>query len=150
MRIAAGSDHAGLDLKLLLVEHLRKLGHEVEDLGTHSAESCDYPDYAAAVARAVQAGDADQGLLVCGTGVGMAIAANKLPGVRAAVVSDTFSAHATRQHNDANVLCLGQRVVGPGLALDILDAWLAARFEGGRHQRRVDKIEALARHGDTG
>ncbi len=144
MRFVVGSDHAGYDLKLVLVEHLRSRGHDVHDVGTHSLESCDYPDFAAAVGRALQAGDADQGLLVCGTGVGMSIAANKLAGVRAAVVSDTFSAHATRQHNDANVLCLGQRVVGQGLALDILDAWLAADFEGGRHQRRVDKIDALA------
>ena len=150
MRIATGSDHAGLKLKLELVSHLTGLGHEVEDLGTHTESSCDYPDFAAAVGARVAAGDADFGLLVCGTGVGMSIAANKVAGVRAAVVSDTFSAHATRQHNDANVLCLGERVVGGGLARDILDAWLGARFEGGRHQRRVDKITALEAQGEAG
>lgn len=145
MRFAVGSDHAGLNLKLALIEHLKGLGHAVEDVGTHSGASCDYPDFAAAVGRALQDDAADRGLLLCGTGVGMAIAANKLPGVRAAVVSDTFSARASREHNDANVLCLGERVVGLGLAQDILDAWLNASFEGGRHSRRVDKISALER-----
>ncbi|MCK6505365.1 ribose 5-phosphate isomerase B [Myxococcota bacterium] len=143
MRFAIGCDHAGLALKRLLAERLQALGHQVQDLGTDSAASCDYPDFAEAVARAVAGGTADQGLLICGTGIGMSIAANKVPGVRAAVVSDTFSARSTRQHNDANVLCLGERVVGAGLALDILDAWLGATYEGGRHQRRVDKITAL-------
>jgi ribose 5-phosphate isomerase B len=143
MRIATGSDHAGLGLKAVLAAHLRALGHEVEDLGTHDGASCDYPDFAAAVGRAVVAGRADWGLLVCGTGVGMAIAANKIAGVRAAVVSDTFSARATRRHNDANVLCLGERVVGAGLAQDIVDAWLQGQFEGGRHAGRVAKITAL-------
>lgn len=143
MRFAIGCDHAGLVLKRLLAERLVELGHEVTDLGTDGPASCDYADFAAAVGRAVASGQADQGLLVCGTGIGMAIAANKIAGVRAAVLSDTFSARSTRQHNDANVLCMGERVVGPGLALDILDAWLAARFEGGRHQRRIDKISAL-------
>lgn len=143
MRFAIGCDHAGLHLKRLLGERLLALGHQVQDLGTDDAASCDYPDFAQAVAFAVADGQADQGLLVCGTGVGMSIAANKVAGVRAAVVSDTFSARSTRQHNDANVLCLGERVVGAGLALDILDAWLGATYEGGRHQRRVDKISAL-------
>lgn len=143
MRIATGSDHAGLTLKRALATRLRDLGHEVDDLGTHTGDSCDYPDYAVAVGRAVASGAAEWGLLVCGTGVGMCIAANKVAGVRAAVVSDTFSAHATRQHNDANVLCLGERVVGTGLAIDIVDAWLGARFEGGRHAGRVAKITAL-------
>jgi len=143
MRFAIGCDHAGLLLKGTLAQHLREQGHQVQDFGTDTPASCDYADFAAAVARAVAAGEADQGLLVCGTGVGMSMAANKVHGVRAAVVSDTFSARATRQHNDANVLCMGERVVGPGLALDILDAWLGASFEGGRHQRRIDKIMAL-------
>ena len=143
MRFAVGSDHAGLNLKASLVSHLRANGHEVEDLGTHTTASCDYPDFAVAVGRAVAGGSAELGLLVCGTGVGMAITANKVAGVRAAVVSDTFSAHASREHNDANVLCLGERVVGAGLARDILDAWVGASFEGGRHQGRVDKIRAL-------
>ena len=143
MRIAAGSDHAGLRLKAALIEHLRAKGVEVTDVGTYTAESCDYPDYAVAVAEKITSKDADLGLLVCGTGVGISMAANKVPGIRAAAVSDTFSAAATRQHNDANVLCLGERVVGPGLAAMIVDAFLAASFEGGRHQRRIDKITAL-------
>lgn len=143
MRIAVGSDHAGFTLKHTLVAHLRAQGHEVDDLGTHVNTSCDYPDFAAAVGRAVSEGAADRGLLVCGSGIGMAIAANKIAGVRAAVVSDTFSAHASREHNDANVLCLGERVVGAGLARDILDVWVNASFEGGRHAGRVAKINAL-------
>lgn len=143
MIIACGSDHAGLQLKLVLKEHLEEKGIQVVDVGTHTEDSVDYPDFGAAVARKVAAKEADLGLLVCGTGVGVCIAANKVPGVRAAVVSDTFSARATREHNDANVLCMGQRVVGPGLAKEILDAFLGATFEGGRHQRRVDKLNAL-------
>ena len=145
MRIATGSDHAGLALKQGLVEFLENQGHSVQDLGTHVNESCDYPDFAAKVAGAVATGEADFGLLVCGTGVGMSIAANKVAGIRAAVVSDPFSARATRQHNDANVLCMGERVVGQGLAREILAAWLDAEYEGGRHQRRIDKITALER-----
>ncbi len=143
MRIAAGSDHAGLALKRLLVERLRAAGHEVDDLGTHDTASCDYPDYAEAVARAVAGGGYERGLLVCGTGQGMAMAANRVAGVRAAVCADTFSARATRSHNDANVLCLGERVVGPGLAGDIVDAFVESAFEGGRHANRVAKIAAL-------
>ncbi len=143
MRFVAGSDHAGLSLKQILVAHLRANGIEVEDLGTHEAASTDYPDWAAPVARAVAAGQADFGLLVCGTGQGMAMAANRVPGVRAAVVADTFSARATRAHNDANVLCLGQRIVGTGVAEDILDAFLATPYEGGRHAARVAKLSAL-------
>ena len=143
MNIVIGSDHAGLGLKAELREHLDGLGHETRDLGTHTADSCDYPEFAEPVARAVAAGEADWGLLVCGTGIGMCISANKVPGVRAAVVSDTFSARMTRLHNNANVLCLGERVVGGGLAKEILDAWLSAEFEGGRHQRRVSKIHDI-------
>lgn len=143
LRIATGSDHAGFALKQVLVAHLREGGFEVQDLGTHAAERCDYPDYGAAVARRVAEGGADLGLLVCGSGIGMSMAANKVPGVRAAVVSDCFSARATRQHNNANILCMGERVVGIGLACDILDAFLGASFEGGRHAQRVAKITAL-------
>ena len=143
MRFVAGSDHAGLPLKQLLVAHLRAKGIEVEDMGTHEAASTDYPDWAAPVARAVAAGQAEFGLLVCGTGQGMAMAANRVPGVRAAVVADTFSARATRAHNDANVLCIGQRIVGTGVAEDILDAFLATPYEGGRHAARVAKLSAL-------
>jgi ribose 5-phosphate isomerase B len=147
MRIVAGSDHAGLALKTHLVERLRGQGQEVEDLGTFGSASVDYPDFALAVARAVADGRADRGLLVCGTGQGVAMTANRVAGVRAAVVADTFSAKATRAHNDANVLCLGQRVVGPGLAEDIVDLFLATPFEGGRHAGRVEKMMALDTRG---
>ena len=143
MRIVVGSDHAGLVLKNDLMSYMSERGLEPVDLGTHDTSSCDYPDFAEKVARAVAAGESPWGLLVCGTGVGMSMAANKVPGVRAAVISDTFSAAATRQHDNANVLCLGERVVGAGLARAILDAWLGASFEGGRHQRRVNKMNAL-------
>ena len=143
MRVIVGSDHAGFNLKNDLIGYLKECGLEPEDLGTQTATSCDYPDFAEAVARAVAAGESEWGLLVCGTGVGMSMAANKVPGVRAAVVSDTFSAASTRHHNNANVLCLGERVVGAGLARSILDAWMGASFEGGRHERRVNKINAL-------
>jgi ribose 5-phosphate isomerase B len=134
-----------VQLKAAIAEHLRQLGHEVEDLGTHDESSCDYPDYAEKVGRAVTSGRADRGVLICGTGVGISISANKIPGVRAALCGDTFSARMSREHNDANVLCLGARVVGTGLALDIVSTWLGASFEGGRHQRRLDKIQALER-----
>ncbi|MDP2317293.1 MAG: ribose 5-phosphate isomerase B [Pseudomonadota bacterium] len=140
MRIVAGSDHAGLALKDHLVARLRAQGHEVTDVGTTTAASCDYPDYAVAVGHAVAEGQAERGLLVCGTGQGMAMTANRIPGIRAAVVADTFSARSTRAHNDANVLCLGQRVVGAGLAEDIVDAFLSVPFEGGRHAGRVAKM----------
>ena len=147
MRIVAGSDHAGLALKRALLDKLRGAGFEVQDLGTYDQLSCDYPDFAELVGRAVGGGMAEFGLLCCGTGQGMAMTANRIPGVRAAVCSDTFSAHATRQHNDANVLCLGERVVGAGLAEDIVLAFLGAAYEGGRHARRVEKMAALDRSG---
>jgi ribose 5-phosphate isomerase B len=143
MRIVAGADHAGVTLKDHLVARLRSQGHDVEDLGTNGPASVDYPDFAAAVGRSVAEGRAERGLLVCGTGQGMAMAANRIAGVRAAVVSDTFTAKATRAHNDANVLCIGQRTLGPGLAEDVLDAFLGTSFEGGRHANRVAKITAL-------
>ncbi len=143
MKLLIASDHAGFDLKHSLIEHLRVAGYEVSDLGPAEKARCDYPDFAAQVARGV-AGDSEAlGVLCCGTGIGMAMAANKVHGVRAAVCSDTFSAHATREHNDANVLCLGERVVGPGLAADIVDAFLSTQFEGGRHADRVQKIMDL-------
>lgn len=141
--VAVGADHAGLRLKVELVAFLRQEGHEVVDLGTHDGARCDYPDFAQAVGLAVASGAAAWGLLVCGTGVGMAMAANKINGVRAAVVSDSFSARATRQHNDANVLCLGERVVGGGLAVELLRAFLDGAFEGGRHADRVAKLHLL-------
>ena len=141
MKIAMGADHGGYVLKQELAEHLRSMGHEVIDHGPNGPESVDYPDYGRKVAMAVAGGDAERGVLVCGTGQGMAMTANKVKGVRAAVVSDVFSARMATLHNDARVLCLGQRVVGAGLALTLVDAWLAEQFEGGRHARRVGKIE---------
>ncbi|MCB9689106.1 MAG: ribose 5-phosphate isomerase B [Alphaproteobacteria bacterium] len=141
MRVAMGSDHAGLELKRVLADHLRAAGHEVRDLGTEDGRSCDYPDFAKAVCHAVLDGSAERGVLVCGTGQGMAMTANKVSGIRAAVVADTFSARMAMMHNDARVLCLGQRVVGAGLAADIVDAWVSATFEGGRHANRVAKME---------
>lgn len=143
MRLVVGSDHAGIELKAAVAEHLQAAGHDVTDLGTHDASSVDYPDYGAAVGRAVVGGGADLGVAVCGSGIGIAIAANKVPGVRAATVHDATSARLAREHNDANVLCLGQRLTGVQVALDAVDAWLAASFGGGRHQGRVDKISAL-------
>jgi ribose 5-phosphate isomerase B len=143
MKIALGSDHAGYRLKKEVAELLREMGHEPLNLGTDSEESVDYPDFAVKVAEAVLAREAHIGILVCGTGLGMAMSANKVPGIRAAVASDTFSAHAAREHNDANILCIGARVVGIGLARDIVSAFVNASFEGGRHQRRVGKIAEI-------
>lgn len=142
-RIAVGSDHAGYQLKSVIADHLRAAGHEVIDLGTHSEDSVDYPEFGALVARTVVAGEADTGVCVCGTGIGIGIAANKVPGARAAVVHDVTSARMARQHNDANVVCVGARLTGPQAATDAVDAFLAASFEGGRHQRRVDQLAAL-------
>lgn len=142
-KIAIGADHGGYELKNIILEHLRQAGYTVEDFGTNSPESVDYPDYAYQVARGVAAGDYDLGILICGTGIGMSIAANKIVGVRAAVCGDTYSARMSRLHNNANILCLGGRVVGPGLALDIVDVWLSTEFEGGRHARRVEKIRQI-------
>ncbi len=142
-RIAAGSDHAGFHLKDALVDHLRAAGHEVVDVGTHSVDRVDYPDYGAAVGRAVASGETDLGLCICGSGIGIAIAANKIPGVRAATVHDVTSAHLAREHNDANVICIGERLVGPEVAREAVDTFLAAAFEGGRHEGRVAKIDAL-------
>jgi len=143
VRIAVGSDHAGLELKELVAAHLGAVGHDVVDLGTHTTEPVDYPDYGAAVGRVVVAGDVDFGLCVCGTGIGISIAANKVAGVRAAVVHDVSSARLARQHNDANVVCLGARLVGPVVATDAVDEFLAATFDGGRHTARIGKIAAL-------
>ncbi len=142
-KVYLGSDHGGFELKNVLAAHLREQGWETEDLGCYSAESCDYPDFAAAVGRAVTANEGTLGLLVCGTGIGMSLAANKIPGVRAAVCGDVYSAKMTRRHNDANILCLGARVTGPGLAEEIADAFFSSSFEGGRHARRVAKIAEL-------
>lgn len=143
MRIAIGSDHAGFDLKQLLAEHLSAGGHEVIDLGTNDASSVDYPDYGEAVGRAVTDGRAELGVAVCGSGIGICMAAGKVPGVRAATVHDVTSARLSRAHNDANVVCLGARFVGPQVALDAVDAFLATPFDGGRHAPRVAKIDAI-------
>lgn len=141
IKIAIGSDHGGFEYKASIIKALQDKGYEVVDMGTYSPESCDYPIIAKKVARAVAKGDFEKGILVCGTGIGMSMAANKVKGIRAAVCGDTFSARATRAHNNANILCLGQRVVGEGLALDIVNIWLTTKFEGGRHERRVNMIE---------
>lgn len=141
-KITIGSDHAGYGLKQKVIAHLQERGIEVIDIGTNSEASCDYPVFAHMVCKNVQNGVTPLGILVCGTGVGMSIAANKHKGIRAAVCSDTFSARLTRQHNDANVLCFGERVVGAGVACDLVDAFLDAEFEGGKHARRVDMIRA--------
>ncbi len=143
MRIAIGSDHAGYDLKCHLVETLGRLGHEVADHGTDSTESVDYPPVCAAVARAVVGGDADRGIVLGGSGQGEQIAANKVRGARAALCNDLYTARMSREHNDANVLSMGGRIVGIGLADEILELWLTTEFEGGRHQRRVDAITQI-------
>ena len=142
-KIALGADHGGYELKEAVKQHLQQRGIPFEDFGCHSTESVDYPDMAVPPCRAVQQGDCDCALLFCGTGVGISIAANKLHGIRACCCSDVFSARYTRLHNDANALCLGGRVVGVGLACELVDAFLDTPFEGGRHQRRVDKLRAL-------
>ncbi|MCB2293168.1 ribose 5-phosphate isomerase B [Clostridium algoriphilum] len=140
MKIALGCDHGGLSLKKEIIKHLESKNIEVKDFGTYTEDSCDYPEYALKVAEEVVAGNCELGVLICGTGIGVSISANKVPGIRAALCSDTFSAHATREHNNANVLTLGARVVGTGLALDIVDTFISAKFQGDRHQRRIDKI----------
>jgi len=147
MRIAVGSDHAGFHLKESLAQYLRDGGHEVVDCGTNSEDRVDYPDFGAAVGRAVTSGEADGGLCVCGSGIGIAMAANKIAGVRAATVHDATSARLSREHNNANVICIGERLTGPQVALDALDAWLSAEFEGGRHESRVAKLDALGGYG---
>jgi ribose 5-phosphate isomerase B len=143
MRIAIGSDHAGFALKEEVKEYLVRAGVEVEDMGTNSRDSVDYPDYAEKVAIEVRDGKVDRGILMCGTGVGVCIAANKVHGIRAAPAWDPEIARLSRAHNDANVLCLPGRYMDPKLAIEIVNVWLATPFEGGRHQRRVDKISAL-------
>jgi ribose 5-phosphate isomerase B len=146
MRIAIGADHAGWPLKEELARHLRERGHELADLGTHGTEPVDYPDYATAVGEEVRSGRAERGLLICGSGAGACVAANKIPGVRAAVCHDTYTAHQAVEHDDVNLLCLGSRVIGPALAREVVDAWAQARFTGEeRHRRRLDKVEAIER-----
>ena len=143
MRIAIGNDHGAVDMKNHVMGWLKDNGYEVVNFGTDSTESTDYPIYAEKVARAVVSGECDKGVLICGTGIGISISANKIHGVRAALCGDCFSAEMTRRHNDANIVALGARVVGPGLALKIVDTFLDTDFEGGRHERRVQQMMAL-------
>lgn len=145
MKIAFGNDHTALELKRELVRYLEGKGHEIVDVGTNSPESCDYPVYGERAALAVQSGQADCGILICGTGVGISLAANKVDGIRAVVCSEPYSAMLSKQHNNTNILAFGARVVGTELAKMIVDAWLGAEFLGGRHQRRVDLITDIER-----
>jgi ribose 5-phosphate isomerase B len=143
MRIAVGADHRGFSMRARIVGLLRQLGHEVEDVGTYSGEAVDYPDIAARVARKVSRGEVDRGILICGTGLGMSITANKFPGVRAAPCHDDLTAEMSRRHNDANVLCLSADLLGERLIDRMIEIWLNAAFEGGRHARRIAKIGDL-------
>ncbi|MEE3370973.1 MAG: ribose 5-phosphate isomerase B [Planctomycetota bacterium] len=145
MRIAIGSDHRGWQVKARLIKMLQDAGHEMVDLGTNSSDSVDYPDIAAAVSSRVSEGAVERGILICGTGIGMSISANKFPGVRAATCQDAFVAEMSRRHNDVNVLCLGGDLLGERLVDDLVDIWLKTEFEGGRHGRRIDKIGHLER-----
>ena len=143
MKIAMGSDHGGYLLKEELKKHLEEKGIEFKDFGTDSAASCDYPVYAEKVCRAIQSGECEKGILICGTGIGMSMCANKCKGIRAALCGDHFSAEFTRKHNDANVLCMGARTIGPGVALQLADIFLTTEFEGGRHEKRVSMMMEL-------
>ncbi len=144
MKIAVGCDHGALELKNLVVSHLEQQGHQVTDFGTHTTDSCDYPEFAAAAARAVADGTCDKGIVLCTTGIGVSITANKIPGIRCALLSDVMSARMTREHNDTNVMALGAGVVGQMLALEIVDTWISTEFSHNeRHQRRIDKVMAL-------
>lgn len=144
---AIGSDHGGYELKQAVMTHLKERGVEFRDYGTFSTDSCDYPDYGEAVARAVASGECERGIVVCGTGIGISIAANKVHGIRCALCGDCYSAEKSREHNDANMLALGGRVLGEGLALKIVDAFLDTEFAGGRHARRLAKIAAIEERG---
>ena len=148
MKIAVACDHGGFRLKNVLVEYLKDNGYEVEDFGCYSEESCDYPDYAGKAALAVAKGTCDKGIVVCGTGIGVSITANKVKGIRCALCHDVFSAKATRAHNDTNMLAMGQRVIGEGLALEIVKAWLEGQYEGGRHAVRVREISQIETTGE--
>ena len=140
MKISIGCDHGALALKNKVVAHLEKKGHEVKDFGTYTLDSCDYPEFAAAAARAVASGECEKGIVLCTTGIGASIAANKVKGVRCALLHETWSAKMTRLHNDTNMMALGAAVVGEMLAFEIIDTWLGTEFEGGRHARRVEKL----------
>ena len=144
-KLVIGCDHAAPELKAIVRDHLIERGFDVVDVGTHTTDSCNYPDYAHALCEKIQSGECELGILICGTGIGMSMAANKHKGIRAACCSDTFSARLTRAHNDANVLCFGARVVGAGLALELVDAFVDTEFEGGKHQTRVDMVMQIER-----
>ena len=146
MKIAVGCDHGGLDHKNAIVEHLKSRGFEVTDFGIYEQKSVDYPDIAVKVTSAITSGEHELGILVCGTGIGMSIAANKVKGIRAAACSEHFSAKYTRMHNNSNVLCLGGRVIGVGTALELVDLFIDTPFEGDRHQRRIDKIAEIEKN----
>ena len=143
MKYFIGTDHAGFTVKPFVIEYLQKKGIEVEDLGTHSTESVDYPDFAHKVATAVLENEGSKGILICGSGIGMSLAANKHKGIRAALCHDHYTAKMARLHNNANILCFGERIVGIGVIESILEAWLETEFEGGRHERRVNKIDDI-------
>ncbi|MBU1658296.1 ribose 5-phosphate isomerase B [bacterium] len=143
MKFYIGTDHAGIDLKDYTVALLKEKGHEVIDLGPFSKDRVDYPDYAVKVCRRVLEDNSSQGILICGSGIGMSMVANRFSGIRAALCHDAYTAQVARGHNDANILCFGERIVGKGVAESILDSWIASSFEGGRHTRRVEKIEAI-------
>ena len=143
MKIAIACDHGGFQLKNALIKNMESQGYEVVDFGTYNEDSCDYPDYASQAARAVANKECDKGVVVCGTGIGVSICANKVKGIRCALVHDVFSAKATRAHNDTNMIAMGQRVIGEGLAIEILNAWLNTEYEGGRHDLRIQKMMAL-------
>lgn len=146
MRIAIASDHAGFDLKQEIIQYLKDEGYDYQDFGPYDEEAVDFPDFARPVAEAVAKGECERGILICGTGIGMSMAANKIKGARASLCHDGYTAYMTRAHNDANILCIGSRVTGVGVALDIVDVWLSTPFSGmDRHQRRVDKLAALER-----
>jgi ribose 5-phosphate isomerase B len=145
MKIAIGADHGGYELKKAVLKSLRELGHDFEDFGCKSPESVDYPDFAEKVARGVSEGAFDRGILICGTGIGMSISANKFPHVRAALCHNLFTARLSREHNNANILAMGERVIGTGIAIEMIKVWLETAFEGGRHERRVDKMNAFDR-----
>jgi len=148
MKLALGSDHAGFELKERLKPLLASLGHSVEDLGTHGTESVDYPEYAFAVCLRVLGGEADRGILVCGSGVGMSMTANRMKGIRGVLCTDLYLARYSRLHNDANVLCLPGRLMGSGLAEEVVRTWLETPFEGGRHLRRVEKMDRVPRENE--
>ncbi len=143
MKLAIACDHGGYELKEIIKAHLISKGYEVEDFGTNNLQSCDYPDYAKKAAKSVALKQCEKGIVICGTGIGVSICANKVKGIRCALVHDVFSAKATRQHNDSNMIAMGARVIGQGLALEIIDTWLNTEYDGGRHDLRIKKMMAI-------